>query len=198
MRRRVLESQLSKHILFPKNVILSEFLTLGLILWCKTIHFLEKCLKKLIKASSRLFGIARLYGPLIFFAGPADFLFWIPRLYGPPRCCAQRLGPQYHPRCHSINSKHANDKTHYKCTKRNEWCNRSSKSSSRAGESFIFMFYENAREKETWTKICQQIFAKLSSRLHESLSLTILWGSKMTPPRALWTPRWWHGEPRWR
>ena len=41
-------------------------------------------------------------------------------------------------------------------------------------------------------KTCQHIFAKLSSRLHESSILTIFWCSKMTPPRALWTPRWLH------
>ena len=53
------------------------------------------------------------------------------------------------------------------------------KSSSRAGESLIFMFCENAREK-TSEKICQQILPKLSSRSNESSIFTILGGSKMS------------------
>ena len=111
---------------------------------------------------------------------------------------AQRFGPQNPSRYQSVNWKHANDKTIIQCSKRNAWCDRSSKLSSRAGETLIFMFYEDARPQKRWKNRCQQIIAKLSSRLHESSILTIFWCSKMTPPRALWTLRWRHGEPRWR
>ena len=89
---------------------------------------------------------------------------------------AQHFGPQNPSRYQSVNRKHANVKTIIQCSKRNAWCDRSSKLSSRAGETLIFMFYEDARPKKRWKNRCQQIIAKLSSRLHESSILTICWG----------------------
>ena len=126
---------------------------------------------------------------------PSIFFEAYPHHYTPIRCCAQRLGRHYPPIYYSGGAKHENDKTLYKCMKRISDATGPQKLSSRSNESSIFMFFYNSRQKKC-EKICQQILPKLSSRLHESSILTILGGSKMTPPRALWTPRWLHVTPK--
>ena len=113
-----------------------------------------------------------------------------PSLYAADVLCAASwasIPPNYH----WINSKHANDKTLYKCIKRNNWCNRSSKVElSWRRELNFYVLWKCAPKK--CEKIRRPTLPKLSSRLQESLILTILGVSKMTPPRATWTPRWLH------
>ena len=133
-------------------------------------------------------GTTFLLFPLIFFEAYHHH-------YTPPRCCAQRFFCCTPPK---LNREFQNAQmTKPYCNREtvNNYANNSSKSVSRAGESFIFMFCDDA---------CKQNCEKTYANKYSLFCLPALgflgpnWGSKMTPPRALWTPRWRYGEPRWR
>ena len=114
--------------------------------------------------------------------------------YTPPRCCAQRFFCCTPPKLNREIQNAQMTKPYCNRETVNNYANNSSKSVSRAGESFIFMFCDDA---------CKQNCEKTYANKYSLFCLPALWflgpnwGSKMTPPRALWTPRWRHGEPRW-
>ena len=129
-----------------------------------------------------------------FFAFPIDFFWGLPpSLYAAEVLCAAFF-LLYPPKLNREIENAQMTKPYCNRETVNNYASNSSKSVSRAGESFIFMFCDDA---------CKQNCEKTYANKYSLLCLPALgflgpnWGSKMTPPRALWTPRWRHGEPRW-